>query len=156
MRFELIGSRCGIVTNEPPKPPPVDLGVWSEPDDKGFITWQRGKTIEEFGREIEQRFKALYPDEKYGYGRFEWFGLNSPFDLRNWNEPVRGWTRNSEIPRNARLICHCEQGANEGYMVRLLLVSEGKETVCIVCGKCFEKDYAWRACRELAELCGLI
>jgi hypothetical protein len=117
-----------------------------EPSPPGSIfhgKFIRQKTIKEFTDELIAAFLAGWPNE------FEWFGLVCVLDH---GHTYLSLTSDSPIPDEHWLICYVERGGSEGWLVRLDLFNKDNRRIPILSGKCFDRDYAWRACRVLHEL----
>lgn len=131
----------------------IETEVWTnDPDKPGYLKFSHAKTILHWCNEVVAAVKALTPDQKYGAGDFEWFGLSTALQYHN----INGWTKFSTLPRNARLICYCEQGGSAGYIVNVMLVPEGAATIGLIHGKCFDREYAWKATRQISEILGIM
>ena len=130
----------------------IETEVWEPcPEKPGCLQFVRTKTVEKWAAEVKAEFKLLTPENKWGTGDFEWFGLAG---LEYG--PVKGWEKTSSLPRNARLAVYCEQGANEGYIVNVALLPDETPAVVLLCGKCFDRDYSYKATRQLSEILGIM
>jgi hypothetical protein len=172
-RPDLIMHECGPYIECPkcndefPKPAPVatqirpvtvETEVWvNHPDKPGYLQFSHSKTILDWSNEVTEAFKKLNPlEQKYGHGEFEWFGLSSRFTWAGFTHRKDGFTAASPLPRNAKLTVYCEQGGSEGYIVRIDLQPDDEPAVNLICGKCFDREYAWKATRQLSEICGIM
>lgn len=130
----------------------IETEIWDAcPDKPGYLQFNRTKTIANWAKEVVTEFELLTPENKYGAGEFEWFGLAG---LEYG--PVKGWENTSLLPRNARLACYCEQGTSEGYIVNVTLLPDDGPAICLIHGKCFDRDYAHKATRQLSEILGIM
>ncbi len=110
--------------------------------------------MEEYTDEVTEAFRLLTPDVHPScVGEFEWFGLQAWI---SYGHADGGISKASPLPRDARVITTISQGNSEGYIVSLDLLQKDAAPVNLICGKCFDREYAWKAHRQLTELVGIM
>jgi hypothetical protein len=134
---------------------PIETEIWGpNPNNPGYLRLIRTKTVEEYTSEVIEAFRLLTPDVHPScVGEFEWFDLNAWI---SYGHADGGISKASKLPQDARVITTISQGNSEGYIVSLDLLQKDAAPVNLISGKCFDKEYAWKAHRQLTELVGIM
>jgi len=134
---------------------PIETEIWKrDTEHDGYLQFVRTKTVEGYTGEVIEAFRLLTPDVHPScVGEFEWFGLNAWI---SYGHAEGGISKASQLPRDARVITRISQGNSEGYIVSLDLLRKDVAPVNLISGKCFDREYAWKAHRQLTELVGIM